>query len=620
MNWAYYLLQANIYLVVFYGFYKFLLDKETYFTLNRIYLVAAGLLSLAIPFIQMEWLTTQPLSQPIYTGVDQLNQLMTEVTVDQTQTEQFSPGSMLAIFYVLGVIFFVLKFFYQLFKVNRLLRNPGRGTAFSFFNRTVIDPALPDFDTIKHHEEVHGKQLHSLDVLFFEVLSILTWFNPIIYAYKHSLKGIHEYLADEEASKFIGNKERYALLLVSNALGIPLSKLTNSFFNQSLLKKRIYMLNQEKSPKKALLKYGLFLPLFALALVLSSATLRNNEQLKDITAVVTLDQPLAMVQDIVEPANKQSWDDFYAFLGRNLRYPNEALKDKLQGDAHIKFTLKDGGVENIGAAGHTLGAGIETAVMRSLLAYQKLKNLTNGNYLLTVTFRLKDSDKPIQNTDEITLDGYTKLNTLAVTGESTVHDFVSIDKQPSFPGGMPKFYEYLGRNLKYPAAAKANKIEGKVFLSFIVEIDGHLNHIKVDRKLGYGTDEEAVRVLEESPNWTPGLLNGKAVRVKYNIPINFGLAPETKGKTEGIQLTFDKNASYDQKIKPLYIIDGIKAEGEGMKALNPNEIESINVYAKATEIYGEEGKNGVIDIKLKKKIRNTLPTSTRDSTEKGKNN
>lgn len=113
----------------------------------------------------------------------------------------------------------------------------------------------------------------------------------------------------------------------------------------------------------------------------------------------------------------------------------------------------------------------------------------------------------------------------AVTGDNTVYtDFVALEVQPDFPGGMDKFYKYLSKAIRFPEAAQEAKISGKVFLSFIIEKNGTLTDIKIERKLGYGTDEEAVRVLTASPKWMPGIQNGKAVRVKYNIPINFSLA------------------------------------------------------------------------------------------------
>lgn len=81
MSWAHYLLQVNIYLVIFYCFYRLLLDKETYFILNRIYLIGSGILSLGIPFMRFEWFSKQEVSQHIYVGVDQLNSLVAQVTI-----------------------------------------------------------------------------------------------------------------------------------------------------------------------------------------------------------------------------------------------------------------------------------------------------------------------------------------------------------------------------------------------------------------------------------------------------------------------------------------------------------------------------------------------------------
>jgi protein TonB len=112
----------------------------------------------------------------------------------------------------------------------------------------------------------------------------------------------------------------------------------------------------------------------------------------------------------------------------------------------------------------------------------------------------------------------------AVVEDTKVYDFVSIETPPGFPGGIEKFYSYVQKTVKYPPMAAENNIQGKVFLSFVVEKNGELTDIHVDRKLGGGTDEEAVRVLKASPRWTPGIQNGKPVRVKYNIPISFTLS------------------------------------------------------------------------------------------------
>lgn len=104
-----------------------------------------------------------------------------------------------------------------------------------------------------------------------------------------------------------------------------------------------------------------------------------------------------------------------------------------------------------------------------------------------------------------------------------VYSFTSIDNPPTFPGGMDVFYKFLGDNIKYPEKAAKEKVQGNVFASFTVTKTGAIQDIKIERKLGAGTDEEAVRVLKLSPNWNPGTIEGQPVNVKYNIPIKFAL-------------------------------------------------------------------------------------------------
>ena len=99
--------------------------------------------------------------------------------------------------------------------------------------------------------------------------------------------------------------------------------------------------------------------------------------------------------------------------------------------------------------------------------------------------------------------------------------FNTVEKMPEPYGGAAAWNKFLGRNLKYPDMAIDGHIQGKVWVSFIVEKDGHLSNIVVERGLGYGTNEEAIRVLKMSPAWKPGIQNGQPVRVRYTLPINF---------------------------------------------------------------------------------------------------
>jgi TonB family protein len=653
MNWAHYILQVNIYLIVFYGFYKLLLAKETYFILNRIYLVCAGILSIVIPFLRFEWFTTQPVAQPVYIGVDQISELMTQVSIVQDAPDNISAGSILVTLYLIGVSVFIVKFIVQLYAVRKLLKRKDSGSAFSFFNRQVVDDQLPQSKTIRRHEEIHIRQLHSADVLFFELLGILTWFNPIIYLYKVTIKNIHEYLADEEAARFQGDKEQYAMLLMSNALGVAPSTLINGFFNKSLLKKRIFMLYKERSRKVAILKYGLFVPLFAIALVASSATIRNNENIKDIANEIPLGKPLEAVKEVVEQSSIKpqlknasrettqklvsgaDWEPFYKFVMRTIRYPAAAQEIDLQGQTAIKFTIKNGTLEGLGIASKPLGYGLEPEVMRVIASYKDFAGGPDGNYIIPVSFLLSgtSSEQKAKKAD-VKLSGYTTLSEVVIRGykkkepvnktanslsqvnikadeSGQIYDFVSLDAAPSFPGGMNQFYTYVQKSIKYPQEALDKKIQGKVFLSFVVETDGALSDIKVERKLGGGTDEEAVRVLEESPKWEPGIQNGQRVRVKYNIPISFNLMPKAdlaqqlEGKAAGVQVNSQGvRIGVPSKNPPLYIIDGVKmkpSDTSPLSTVKQEDIASIEVLKDetATKLYGDGGKYGVILITTK---------------------
>lgn len=101
--------------------------------------------------------------------------------------------------------------------------------------------------------------------------------------------------------------------------------------------------------------------------------------------------------------------------------------------------------------------------------------------------------------------------------------FEFVEQVPAFPGGNDALFAYLQKNIKYPPIARENGIEGKVFLSFVVDKSGQIRDIKVKRGIGGGCDEEAVRVVRNMPSWKPGKQNGKEVNVMFTLPIKFTL-------------------------------------------------------------------------------------------------
>jgi TonB family protein len=650
MSLAHYLLQVNIYLVIFYCFYKLLLASETYFLLNRVYLLASGALSLSIPFLRFEWFSKQEVAQPIYIGVDQFNSFIAQVNVVDQAREQFNWGNFIVFIYLLGVFFFSIRLVAQLLAVRKLIRNITSGAAFSFLKKKVISSSVPELATVNLHEDIHVKQLHTIDVLFFELVGIFSWFNPIIYFYKKTIKNIHEYLADEAAAKFQGDKEAYSLLLLSQAFGVRTNTLTNGFFTKSLIKKRILMLHKQRSKKAAILKYGLFVPLFALTLVLSSATIRKNNQILNIADKIPLnnakevfveaiDQPLRIVNlaptkvvadttaqeqtvtlnppiesnNQAEEESKADFSVFYKYLADRVKYPSSAINKKLQGNVLINFSVRHGKITNV-TVQNELGEGCDEAVVSEILAYNDYF-LKDGNYSLPVMFKLEGVETSLKNENVVIPENSNSLQHMVITAfvpkveeaNEKIYSFVSVAKPPTYPGGMDKFYEFLAKNMKYPAAAVDNEIEGNVYLSFTVEKDGSITDIAIARKLGFGTDEEAIRVVKLAKRWNPGIQNGRPVRVNYNIPVRFTLNVNNSDKKSKAMAAI-RLKGYDNTNAPMVIVDNQLKDNNYIKTLDSKTIESIDVLngQNAISIYGKAAENGAIIIKSKGKNANNI--------------
>ena len=107
--------------------------------------------------------------------------------------------------------------------------------------------------------------------------------------------------------------------------------------------------------------------------------------------------------------------------------------------------------------------------------------------------------------------------------ETETQIFTVVENEPEFPGGMEALYKYLAQNIKYPQLARDNGITGKVYVTFVVERDGSIANPKILRDIGGGCGAEAIRVVKAMPKWTPGKQRGKAVRVQFNLPVNFNL-------------------------------------------------------------------------------------------------
>ncbi|MCR5158068.1 MAG: TonB family protein [Prevotella sp.] len=182
--------------------------------------------------------------------------------------------------------------------------------------------------------------------------------------------------------------------------------------------------------------------------------------------------------------------------------------------------------------------------------------------------------------------------------------FEVVEQMPKFPGGDAALMQFLSSTIKYPKDAMEQKKQGRVLVTFVVEKDGSVSDTKVVRSVFPSLDEEALRVIKAMPKWEPGMQKGKTVRVKYTIPISFRLqGGEKKDESQTKPLTIIHKGDAPAGENPLVIIDGKEVSIATLQTLDNEKIESINVLKdkSAVDVYGEKGKNGVIEIKLKKK-------------------
>ena len=275
-----YLFKASVLVTLFYGVYFLLLRKDTFFVVNRYFLILGIISSILLPLLEFTSITyIEPPSSLASTpnnleamGVPQIH-----VTI-QKPINWWVIGFVL---YCTGILILLMRFIMQLISLKKLLHKKKKISSkpfhlietkedvapFSFFKSIVYNPALHSYeelDMILTHEKIHAKQYHTIDLLLSNLFLIFQWVNPFAWLFKKSIEQNLEFIADHEVINQVSSKKEYQLTLV-NISSNNYSTITNNFY-QSLIKKRILMLNKQPSKKKNLIKFVIILPLLSLFL------------------------------------------------------------------------------------------------------------------------------------------------------------------------------------------------------------------------------------------------------------------------------------------------------------------------------------------------------------------
>ena len=642
-----YMLKSSVCLAMFYLFYRMLLSKETFHRFNRIALLGVLLLSCLVPMVELTTAEASGLSQPFL----ELEEMVLTVGAESegVLTETSSPfpwRALMLLVYIGGILFFVLRHLWSLGRMVCLLRTSRRETLedgislfvhrkkvapFSWMNMIAVseEDLEENRNAILTHERAHIKNYHSWDLLLAEVCIFFQWFNPAAWLLKQELQTIHEYEADEWVINNGIDAKTYQLLIIKKAVGARLYSIANSF-NHSSLKKRITMMIKKKSNPWARLKYLYVLPLATVA-VAAFARPEVSNQLDEISSVKVNDLASIVKADEVKSVEKSSEEEFL-LSGIVMEYPSHKVVAGasviVRGTNNGTLTNEKGEFEIQVKKGDVLVVsfvGLQTQYLTVQSEVTKLgihmkADVQNLEEMVVTAYASEEEKKQPVAKEEV-----------KQTEEEVI--FQVVEQMPEFPGGMGEAMKFLAKNIKYPVTAQQAKIEGRVIVQFVVERDGSVSDVKVMRGVSQELDAEAIRVVSMMPKWIPGKQRGKAVAVKYTMPIMFRLqtpASEKEKNSSPIVMEVEEGASKksvdgvmdlvrpnsqkedapviringtEDKL-PLVVVDGeVKGNGTAhLSKVSVDQIESISVLKGATAEaeYGDKAKDGAIIITTKK--------------------
>jgi len=401
-----YLIRSGICLFVFYMIYFLFFRRETFFHVSRFYLLGASFLALVIPLINIS-LPWSDENLVYYYVMETIT--ITSGLVEETINSHIGVFEAVLIIYLTGFVLFTFRFLFQILQLLLLIKKYGIDhkegmrlvfidkhiSPFSFFNIIFINKELlteKNREEIIVHESIHIKQKHTLDLLMLELLTIVQWFNPIIWFYRNSIKSIHEFLADEGVLLKGYDGSIYRNLILNLSTGIQVNGLTNNF-NHSLLKRRIIMMTKTKTKGKVGWRLFMAFPIalvmaFVFSLTFSNLAIaqvdedippppppKKTEEVK----VTDAPPPPAAVSDVKSqneeiiykevdqpPKFKGGQEGLGKFYQENIVYPEKARNEGIMGTVYVAFIIDKKGNVIDPKVKKGIGGGCDEEALRAV--------------------------------------------------------------------------------------------------------------------------------------------------------------------------------------------------------------------------------------------------------------
>jgi hypothetical protein len=368
------------------------------------------------------------------------------------------------------------------------------------------------------------------------------------------------------------------MLLFSQQFGLNPHQLTNQFIDKSTLKRRIEMLNKPRSRKIALLKYGFTAPLFVLMLVIASASIANNNGIKKVEKIVEKTAEMPITELSILPIKEILAEKETPVKGK----VTAAEDGKPLAGAIIIIKGKNTGTTTDIDGNFTIIASSSDELIFTFVGFESSTVPVTDKKIINVNLKSKDSGTPI-GLHEVVVAGLKP--TINFESEEI---FTTVEENPSFPDGIKNMYQYIARNLRYPEPARRAHVQGKVFVKFVVRKDVSVSDLHVLKGIGFGCDEETVRVLGSMPKWTPGKQSGKPVSVYFTMPVNFILEEDKIALNKG-EFPWEKLIVIEKgEIKTFTDKEEIRKENERLKPLlqsgSIKEEISVNTIEKSMTI------------------------------------
>lgn len=421
-----YLLQVNLGLVLFYALYKLVCTRDTFFRSRRFILLLALVLPFVLPLVDVrEWLESRD-SLIMLTHFD-YSVVLPEIVVGSEAAEAGNGVWVLSdwmeYLYLAGMLVLSVRFLVQACSLWHLILRTqektingirvkclnGSSGPFSFFGWIFLNPATvkeDELDEILTHEMAHVKQRHSVDVLLAEMVSICCWMNPFAWLLKREVRLNLEFLADKRVVEAGFATKSYQYHLLGLAYGHKYGLSNN--FNFSHLKKRIIMMNKKKSNGTGRIKYALFMvPAFALLVAGNISCSQGASEKQDAKEeTVAPDSVVAVPTDSVAkdevfivaeqmPEFPGGMKELFKFLQDNLKYPESAKKNNVQGRVIVQFVVEKDGTPTEFNVVRAVDPDLDAEALRVLKTMPKWKpgmqrgEVVRVKYTVPVTFRLQ---------------------------------------------------------------------------------------------------------------------------------------------------------------------------------------------------------------------------------------